>query len=339
LRRAVEARVVGRYAPAHVVIDRDGEIVHFSPRTGKYLEAPVGAPSRNLVAAARKGLKVELKSAVREVLDTGQRIERPRVAVDIDDRQQLINLVIEPFRQDDAEPLLLVVFRDVGAPMTAAEQALGPEDQRKRHRGASRARAVRYPRAAADHHRGIRDLDGGVEIGQRGAAVDQRGAAVDQRGAGDRQGGAAVAERGAADGQRAAGPQGRGGQPRHSDLRNIFESTQVGTVFLDEALVIRSFTPAAKAIFSLIASDCGRPLTDIASHVELGDLRRDIERSWKRRAIERRVTRRNDGKAHYLMRMLPYRKESGVIDGVVATFVDVTGLVEAEEHQRVLVRN
>jgi two-component system, chemotaxis family, CheB/CheR fusion protein len=109
-------------------------------------------------------------------------------------------------------------------------------------------------------------------------------------------------------------------------------------VFLDKALVIRSFTPAAKAIFSLIASDCGRPLTDIASHVELGDIRRDIEAVVESgEAIQRRVTR-PDGKVHYLMRLLPYRQESNVIDGVLATFVDVTGPVEAEEHQRLLVQ-
>jgi two-component system CheB/CheR fusion protein len=37
------------------------------------------------------------------------------------------------------------------------------------------------------------------------------------------------------------------------------------------------------------------------------------------------------------MRILPFEKESGATEGVVVTFVDVTGLVEAEEHQRVLV--
>jgi hypothetical protein len=63
---------------------------------------------------------------LKEAVDSDRRVERPRVAVDIDDRQQLINLVIEPFREDDSEPLLLVVFKDVGAPMTPAE-GLGPE--------------------------------------------------------------------------------------------------------------------------------------------------------------------------------------------------------------------
>jgi two-component system, chemotaxis family, CheB/CheR fusion protein len=108
-------------------------------------------------------------------------------------------------------------------------------------------------------------------------------------------------------------------------------------VFLDGNLVIRSFTPAATGVFNLIGSDCGRPLTDIASHVEVGDLRHDIEAvAESGEPIERRV-RRREGAAHYLMRILPFRQESGAIEGVVVTFVDVTGLVEAEEHQRLLV--
>ena len=63
----------------------------------------------------------------------------------------------------------------------------------------------------------------------------------------------------------------------NSDLRNVFESTQVATVFLDRNLVIRTFTPAVTAIFNLISSDRGRPLTDIASRVDAGELRRDIQ--------------------------------------------------------------
>ena len=49
----------------------------------------------------------------------------------------------------------------------------------------------------------------------------------------------------------------------NADLHNLFESTQIATIFLDHQLVIRSFTPAATAIFNLISADRGRPLTDI----------------------------------------------------------------------------
>ena len=49
----------------------------------------------------------------------------------------------------------------------------------------------------------------------------------------------------------------------NSDLRNLFESTRVATIFLDRNLVMRSFTPAVVGIYNLIPSDRGRPLTDI----------------------------------------------------------------------------
>jgi len=56
----------------------------------------------------------------------------------------------------------------------------------------------------------------------------------------------------------------------------LFGSTQIATVLLDGDLIIRSFTPAVTTIFNLISADRGRPLTDIVSHFETGDLRRDI---------------------------------------------------------------
>jgi hypothetical protein len=51
----------------------------------------------------------------------------------------------------------------------------------------------------------------------------------------------------------------------NTDLRNVFDSTQIATVFLDRNLVIRSFTPPVASIFNLISTDRGRPLTDIVS--------------------------------------------------------------------------
>ena len=64
----------------------------------------------------------------------------------------------------------------------------------------------------------------------------------------------------------------------NSDLRNVFESTQIATIFLDHHLVIRSFTPAVASIFNLISSDRGRALTDIVSHLaDTGDLKRDVQ--------------------------------------------------------------
>src|SRR5262249_32428643 len=50
LRQSVETRVLERYAPAHVVVTREGDVINYSAGTGKYLEAPPGRPSRALMA-------------------------------------------------------------------------------------------------------------------------------------------------------------------------------------------------------------------------------------------------------------------------------------------------
>ena len=119
----------------------------------------------------------------------------------------------------------------------------------------------------------------------------------------------------------------------NSDLRNLFESTRVATVFLDQHMVIRAYTPEVGSIYNLIPSDCGRPLTDIVSRLDYDTLRDDVHHVISTlEPLERRVSRQ-DGTAHYLLRILPYRAPDSTIDGSLITFVDVTGIVQAEEHQ------
>src|SRR5262249_35476857 len=123
----------------------------------------------------------------------------------------------------------------------------------------------------------------------------------------------------------------------NSDLRNLYEATEIATIFLDRNLIIRSFTPAVTHVFSLIPTDRGRPLTDIAHHLDYGELAQDIQQVFgSRQAIERRADRR-DGAAHYIVRALPYWTGNGKVEGAVLTFSDVTNLAQAEEQQRVLV--
>jgi two-component system CheB/CheR fusion protein len=123
----------------------------------------------------------------------------------------------------------------------------------------------------------------------------------------------------------------------NSDLKNLFDSTEVATVFLDRHMVIRGFTPAVSSIYNLIPSDQGRPLTDIVSRLRYDGLRRDVQTVLdKLEPLERQVTR-DDGKVHFIMRVLPYRGPNNDVDGTLVTFVDVTSIVEAENHQRLLI--
>jgi two-component system, chemotaxis family, CheB/CheR fusion protein len=125
-----------------------------------------------------------------------------------------------------------------------------------------------------------------------------------------------------------------------NDMDNLLASTEVGTVFLDRQLRIRKFTPQVSDIFGLLPQDVGRSIETFAHkmrHPELvDDLRRVLVSS---KPIERDLVDLQ-GKSFFL-RLLPYRAK-GVVDGVVLTLIDVTGLKAAEDalfHERYLLNS
>jgi two-component system CheB/CheR fusion protein len=116
----------------------------------------------------------------------------------------------------------------------------------------------------------------------------------------------------------------------NSDLRNLFDSTEIATIFLDRNLLVRSFTPAIAALYNLIPSDLGRPLTDIVSKLHYDGVRDDVARVLATlQPLERRVAR-EDKSTHYVMRILPYREPDSTVSGALVTFLDVTSIVQAE---------
>ncbi len=108
-----------------------------------------------------------------------------------------------------------------------------------------------------------------------------------------------------------------------SDLQNVLYSTDLATVFLDEALNIRLFTPATKSLFNVIASDIGRPLGDLKARTT-DDTLLDDARSviCDGIPIEREIVAQTG--SWYLRRILPYRSATQKAEGVVIMFTDIT---------------
>ena len=117
----------------------------------------------------------------------------------------------------------------------------------------------------------------------------------------------------------------------NSDLRNLLDSTQIATIFLDTELRITNFTPAMSAILPLRPSDLGRPITDLAPRFADADLVSEAKDVLRTLAWREQSVRTTTDDSRYLMRLGPYRTVANVIDGVVLTVVDVTALTRAEE--------
>ena len=91
-----------------------------------------------------------------------------------------------------------------------------------------------------------------------------------------------------------------------ADLQNILNSSDVATVFLDNALNIRFFTPAAKSLFGVTGVDIGRPLADLAQRFHDDALLPDAGAVLSKLAPIRREIESEDGN-WYIRSILPYR--------------------------------
>jgi len=110
----------------------------------------------------------------------------------------------------------------------------------------------------------------------------------------------------------------------NNDLENLLRTAQIGTLFLDDALRIRKFTPVAAKELNLLPGDVGRLLTDLAH-----PLLRELARAAQQALTEGRgtdVTVDAPGNAWYLLRISPYAREGASEQGVVATILNVSRL-------------
>jgi two-component system CheB/CheR fusion protein len=125
-----------------------------------------------------------------------------------------------------------------------------------------------------------------------------------------------------------------------NDMDNLLSSTEIGTIFLDDSLRIRKFTPQIAQTFALVPHDVGRSIETFAHRLDHPELVDDLRRVLASGEPVERELLDVRGKAFFL-RILPYRVK-GTPAGVVLTLIDVTGLRAAEDalfHERYLLNS
>lgn len=125
-----------------------------------------------------------------------------------------------------------------------------------------------------------------------------------------------------------------------NDMDNLLSSTDIGTIFLDNSLRIRKFTPQIGEAFSLLPHDVGRSIETFTHKLQHPELIDDLKRVL---ATSQPLERELDGVAGkaFFCRILPYRTK-GTVVGVVLTLIDVSSMKAAEDalfHERYLLNS
>lgn len=118
----------------------------------------------------------------------------------------------------------------------------------------------------------------------------------------------------------------------NNDFDNLLASTEIHTVFLDEELNIRLFTPRSVEVFNFTRDDIGRRFDSFTHKLRntfLGDNLQQVLETG--RPIEREV--QDYRGRHFLMRIMPYLVV-GRSCGVVITMLDMSVRVEWEGRLR-----
>ncbi|WP_448681149.1 CheR family methyltransferase [Pseudomonas nicosulfuronedens] len=327
----VHQRVLEQYAPPSVVVNHESNIVHMSDQAGRYLRYVGGEPSHHLLSLIHPSLRLELRTALFQAFQTSKSVEARRVKHERDGASSYINMVVRPFRDMDAD-FALVIFDEVEETMSndvdpskidLKDNVLSQLESELQRNKEQLQITIEQSETSTEELKASNEELQAINEELRSTTEELETSKEELQ---------SINEELITVNQELKTKVEETGKI-NDDLQNLIASTDIATVFVDRAMRIKSFTPRAAAIFSIIASDTGRSLLDITHRLIYPDLATDAGQAFESlRTIEREVASKDD--RWYIVRMLPYRTTENVIDGAVLTFIDITQRRVAEEKMR-----
>jgi two-component system CheB/CheR fusion protein len=318
-----------------LVVDRQSNIVRYSGgEVARYLEPSAGVASLSLLSNLRQDLRVPVRTALQSVLKTGEGVVTDNVSVLIEGQQRLLSVIVEPVQNTGAEGLYVVAFQAIRTatpePSRDADGSLRSPEAMAAEQELRTARA-QLQVTISDLETANEEMKSSAEEYQ--SVNEELQSTTEELQTSKEEMQSINEELQTVNAEMMAKNDLLSNL--NSDLQNLLDSTQIATIFLDENLRIKNFTPGMADIFSLRENDRGRPLTEIVSLLAYEDLRRDVAKVLRELTVIERELELHDRGASFVMRIRPYRSIERVISGVVITFVDVTARKNAERAQSV----
>lgn len=329
----IENILLESYAPDCVIVNDRADIVYFYGHTGKYLEPATGAPDNNVIEMARKGLWLDLRTLLHKVISSGKPGIRENVTIETSDNLiQRLNLEIRPMTElGEDSHLFLVLFKSVGKPFSP-EKAIASDSVKTSDDTNVKQLEVEL-RSTKEHlQTTIEELETSNEelksSNEELLSMNEELQSSNEELQTSKEEMQSINEeletvnaelRKKIEELDAA----------NSDLQNFFQSTNIATIFLDQNLRIKKFTPAATDVFNLIETDLGRPITDIVPRLEGVNLKEDVKECLRTLNVIEREVQLVESSEHFIMSITPYRTIDNVIEGVVITFFNITEVRKA----------
>jgi two-component system CheB/CheR fusion protein len=317
--------IVQRLAPAAVLTNEKGDILYISGRTGKFLEPAVGKANLNVFAMAREGLRYELSGAFATALREEGPVTTRAAKVMTNGSTQAVDVTVQRLpepRELRGTVLIALVEAPAAVEPPQTEGLALPKGTTPRI--ADLQRELQHARDEVQTTR--EEMQTSQEelksTNEELQSTNEELQSTNEELTTSKEEMQSMNEELQTVNHELQSKVDELSRS-NNDMKNLLNSTDIATLFLDDALLVRRFTTQTAKLIKLIPADAGRPITDIATelnYLKMSDDAREVLRTLVFKETE--VSTR-DGR-WFKVRIMPYRTLENVIDGVVITFTDAT---------------
>ena len=324
LQSLTEQILLQRFAPSSVLAGSKGDILYITGRIGKYIEPVAGKANWNIFAMAREGLSDLLPGLFRKALLSFDPLTIHNVKVGTNGTSQLVDVTIQCLKSPELlKGMMLIVFSDHMVPITS-DAGSGTK------KGIASKRQKELEIELQRHVEDIQSLKEEMQTSQEELkstneelqSTNEELQSTNEELTTSKEEMQSLNEElqtvnielqsKIADFCRA-----------NDDMKNLLNSTEIATLFIDKELNIRRFTDQVTTIFKLRLTDVGRPFTDLVSNLNYSEIENHALQVLRTLSSIETAISTNDNR-WFNVRIMPYRTLDDRIDGLVMTFTDIT---------------
>lgn len=320
-----------RYAPASVLINSEGDILYITGRTGKYLEPAAGKANMNIFAMAREGLNLELPGAIRKAKQNFDSVKLQKIKIGTNGGTQLVDVTVQSIEKPEIlKGSIIIIFTDianivkrtksiskVGRNSTNRENELEIALKRANEElQSTREEMVSTQEELKSSNEKMQSTNEELQSTNEELTTSKEEMQSLNE---ELQTVNAELQSKISDFMLA-----------NNDMKNLLNSTDIATLFLDKELNIRRYTEKVTKLFKLRETDIGRPFTDLVSDLLYPEIKDNAEEVL-RTLVYKELDISTIDQRCFTVRIMPYRTFDDHIDGLVITFFDISKAKKTEE--------
>lgn len=318
-----EQLMLQRFAPSSVLINQEGEILYITGRTGKYLEPAAGKANLNIFTMAREGLRNVLPGAIRKTRQSLDPVKLHHLKIGTNDGFQFVDVTFQLIDKPEAlYGTIIVVFSDVSEVSRTA--SLGIENKMV----SSREQELELElQRANDELLSTREEMQTTQEELKSSNEEMQSANEELQSTNEELTTSKEEMQSLNEELQTVNVELQSKildfTVANNDMKNLLNSTEIATLFLDKELNIRRFTDTITKLFKLRSTDIGRPFTDMVTDLQYPEIS-DHAKEVLRTLVHKETEITTVDHRWYLVRVMPYRTFEDHIDGLVITFIDIT---------------